>query len=64
MNLVTLKLLLALGGILAFFSGVRVGSELLRWIGIGLVVSAYLLRFLQRRQRQEPTDRSPDSGRA
>jgi hypothetical protein len=46
----TLKLLVAALGIGAFFLGVRLGSEVVRWTGIGLVAAAFLLRFVRPRR--------------
>lgn len=43
------KLVIAGAGIAVFLSGVRINSDLLRWIGTGLVAVAFLLRFLGRR---------------
>ena len=40
-----LKLVFATLGVAAFFYGVEMQNEQLRWLGIGLVVSAVLLRF-------------------
>jgi hypothetical protein len=55
-----LKLGLAFIGVVLFGYGVRVDHELLRWIGIGFLVAAALLRILERRrkrERPEPRDR-------
>ena len=41
------KLALALGGMVTFGVGVRVGNGLVRWTGIGLVAFAWLLRFVK-----------------
>lgn len=41
------KAVLAFAGIIVFFAGIRLGVDLLRWTGIGLVVVAFLLRFLK-----------------
>jgi hypothetical protein len=43
------KLVIAGAGLAVFFTGVRTENDLLRWIGIGLVAVAFLLRFLKRR---------------
>lgn len=46
----TAKLLMAALGLGAFFLGVRLESEVIRWTGIGLVAAAFLLRFLRPRR--------------
>jgi hypothetical protein len=43
------KLAIAGAGLAVFLTGVRLNNDLLRWIGIGLVAVAFLLRFLKRR---------------
>lgn len=43
------KLVLAVAGLLVFFTGARVGSDWLRWAGIALVAAAWLLRFYKGR---------------
>lgn len=40
------KLAITVAGIAVFMTGVRIESALLRWIGIGLVTVAFLLRFI------------------
>ena len=47
------KVALALIGILLFGAGVRLEREELRWIGLGFVVVAWLLRFLRTRKSEE-----------
>jgi hypothetical protein len=42
------KLVLALAGLAVFFTGVRMELEPLRYVGIGLVAVAFLLRFIGR----------------
>ena len=49
-QLTTLKLALAIVGILIWFFGNRAGDERLRWVGIALLVAAVLLRFLKPRR--------------
>lgn len=59
----TAKLALALAGIVVFLLGINSGSALLRWTGTGLVVVAWLLRFIDRaasRPRRGPTDTSEE----
>lgn len=41
------KVVLALAGLSVFLLGVQNGQDLLRWIGISLVVVAWLLRFIK-----------------
>ena len=43
------KLVIAGAGVAVFLTGVRTEIVYLRWIGIGLVAVAFLLRFLGRR---------------
>jgi hypothetical protein len=40
------KLVITGAGLAVFFVGVRTENDLLRWIGIGLVAVAFLLRFI------------------
>ena len=51
-----LKLGLVFIGIVLFVYGVRVEHERLRWIGIGFLVAAALLRFIERGRRRQPTE--------
>ena len=41
----TIKLTLALGGLLVFGAGIRFGNDTLRWAGIAMVGAAWVLRF-------------------
>lgn len=41
----TIKLALALAGLLSFGAGIRFENNVFRWTGIGLVAVAWLLRF-------------------
>ena len=41
------ELALALAGVGSFAFGVRYDDTLVRWVGIGLVVVAFLLRFFK-----------------
>ena len=45
----TAKLVIAVVGVAVFLTGVRLEIELVRWIGIGLVAVAFLLRFIRQR---------------
>jgi hypothetical protein len=54
-DLTRFKLGLTLAGLAVFGAGIRFDSGRLRYIGIGFVAAAWLLRFL-RRDRQEPQE--------
>ena len=41
----TIKLIFALGGIVLFGAGIRMGNDALRWAGLGAVAVAWVLRF-------------------
>lgn len=41
------KAVLAFAGITVFLLGIRFGNDVLRWTGVGLVVAAFLLRFVK-----------------
>ena len=43
------KIVIAGAGVAVFLTGVRTEIVFLRWIGIGLVAVAFLLRFIGRR---------------
>ena len=45
----TAKLVITAVGVAVFLTGVRLEIEAVRWIGIGLVLVAILLRFVGRR---------------
>ena len=47
------KVVLAVAGLVVFLLGVRTGQDLLRWIGIGLVVVAWLMRFIKPKTSSE-----------
>jgi protein-S-isoprenylcysteine O-methyltransferase Ste14 len=47
------KVVLALAGLVVFLLGVQSGQDLLRWIGISLVVVAWLLRFIKPKTSSE-----------
>jgi hypothetical protein len=49
-SLQSLKLAVAAGGLAAFFVGIQMQNEAVRWIGIGLVAAAFLLRFVRPRR--------------
>lgn len=50
MSVVTrVKLALAVAGLVVFGAGVRFDDRRLRWIGIGFVAAAWLLRFVKPR---------------
>jgi len=50
-SLTTVKLALAAAGVVLFGYGVRIESMPLRWVGVGLVAVAALLRFVRGRPR-------------
>lgn len=52
MHIQTVKVVLALAGIAVFLVGIRSGQDIVRWMGIALVVVAWLLRFLGRIQKR------------
>lgn len=41
----TIKLVLAVCGVVAFGAGIRLEMNALRWAGLGLVAVAWVLRF-------------------
>lgn len=41
------KVVMAIAGLAVFLTGVRLNQDLFRWIGIGLVAAAWMLRFLK-----------------
>lgn len=43
------KLVLAMAGLLVFFTGAKFGFDWLRWAGIALVAAAWSLRFYKGR---------------
>jgi hypothetical protein len=47
--LTTLKIGLAVAGLLSFGYGIRMDSATIRWIGIGFVAAAAILRFVRPR---------------
>jgi hypothetical protein len=55
-TLTWIKIGLALIGLAVFAAGVRVGDGRLRWIAIGFVAAAWLLRFVRQKPRDEPRD--------
>lgn len=58
------KATLTLAGVLSFLTGIRTGSELLRWTGISLVSAAWLLRFVGKgaaRPAHDPVTSSEES---
>lgn len=56
------KIVLALVGLLVFFTGAKLGFGWLRWAGIALVAAAWLLRFYKgRAAAPSPSTPSEDS---
>ena len=48
------KIALALIGLVLFGAGVRLERSDVRWIGVGFVVVAWLMRFVRSRTPSEP----------
>ena len=46
------KLALAIAGIVVWWYGVQAANRMLTWVGVGLLATAVVLRFLGRRGRQ------------
>lgn len=63
--LTQLKLGLALIGLLLFGYGVRADENRMRWLGIGFLAAAAVLRFVGPRSSRHgrPTDESDDQNR-
>lgn len=55
------KLALALAGIAVFLLGINTGNVMVRWTGIGLVVVAWLLRFVARPSARRSRDGADSS---
>lgn len=60
-NLVRLKLALVIIGLIIWTWGYRVDDSFLRWAGIGVLLVAFLLRFVGRKARSPdaPKDEPP-----
>jgi hypothetical protein len=43
------KIAFALAGVGIFAYGIRTEDSVVRWVGIGLVIAAFLLRFVKKR---------------
>jgi hypothetical protein len=54
------KIVLAMAGLLVFFSGAKLGFGWLRWAGIALVAAAWLLRFYNGRPTVASTSTSSE----
>ena len=52
------KVALALIGLVLFGTGVRLERTELRWVGLGFVVVAWLMRFVRPRNPDPATDRT------
>ena len=50
-NLTRLKLLVGGAGIAIWGWGVRMGDDRYKWVGVALLAGAFLLRFVNRRER-------------
>lgn len=57
MSVFQLKIGFAVVGLLAFGYGMRVNDSVIRWVGIGFVALAFLLRFW--RPRRNSTGEEP-----
>jgi len=55
------KVLLAFGGVLIVILADRYGLPSLGWVGLGLVLAAFFLRFWQRRKVERRNGSSPPS---
>jgi predicted MFS family arabinose efflux permease len=55
------KLILALAGVLAVVLADRYGVPFLGWLGLGLVLAAFFLRFWQRAKAQPRNGSNPPS---
>jgi hypothetical protein len=47
------KIAFALAGVGIFAYGIRTEDSVVRWVGIGLVIAAFLLRFVKKRTPEE-----------
>jgi hypothetical protein len=52
-----MKIAFALAGVALFAYGVRSDDPIFRWVGIGCVIAAFLLRFVKKRIPDEDDDR-------
>lgn len=52
-RVMVLKIACALAGVGIFAYGVRSEDTVVRWVGIALVIVAFLLRFLKKREPDE-----------
>jgi uncharacterized membrane protein len=52
-RVMVLKIACALAGVGIFAYGVRSEDRVVRWVGIALVIVAFLLRFLKKREPDE-----------
>lgn len=57
-SLTRAKVALALIGLVLFGAGARLERRELRWIGIGFVAVAWVMRFARRRQEPESAERA------
>jgi Na+(H+)/acetate symporter ActP len=46
------KIAFALAGVGTFAYGIRTEDTIIRWVGIGFVVLAFLLRFMRKQPRE------------
>jgi hypothetical protein len=60
-NALVVRLGIALVGVVTFLYGVREGQDRVRWLGVGFVAIAWILRFWHRRPvPQEPPEPEPE----
>ena len=59
-RLTVAKIALALAGVGIFAYGIRSEDSVVRWIGIGLVIAAFLLRFVRNARRKSRTSWGQD----
>ena len=55
------KYLLALSGVAVVLLADKYGAHRLGWIGVGLVLAAFFLRFWQRAKAKRREDSTPDA---
>jgi len=58
-RLSAVKMVLTIGGVAVFGAGIRWDSGLVRWVGIGLVAVAWLLRLRGRAKSNAEAGSSP-----
>lgn len=61
--LTTVKVTLALAGLVLFGLGIRLSHDTLRWVGLGLVALAWVTRFAGPRARRDGRPSPADADR-